>query len=237
MDYSPGKSGTRRITRLPVRVATSCLAALLLFLSLTGCVASNAVLRQARDTQQTLYWVPQVHAVQREAAGWRLYGDSTLRPLDETRPPEASWQLCVPARASTTITITAASLVEYHCAAPASASASPAIPSSAFRIPYESGLVTAMSPPVAPGDYLGFRSAHPSTGMPPSQELFHVSSSPPAWVDVIHFEGHTQPETIAEGNSLYLGLMPVAVVIDIVSTPVILTRYALHVRQQNKTSP
>ena len=59
----------------------------------------------------------------------------------------------------------------------------------------------------------------------------------PPWADVVHFEGHTQAETINEGNRLYLALMPVAVVIDVVSTPVILARYALHVRRQNKTSP
>lgn len=219
-----------------MRVVLSGLVTTLFCLPLSGCVASNAVLRNANDIEQTLYWVPQVHTVQREASGWRLYGDSTLRPLDATRAPAATWQLCIPARTPTSVTITMASLAAYHCAEPASASASAATPGNAFRIPHDSG---PMSGPAsaASGDYLAFRSAHPAVGMPPSRALFHVASSTPAWVDVVHFEGHTRAETINEGNRLYLALMPVAVVIDVVSTPVILARYALHVRRQNKTSP
>ncbi|MCB1836340.1 MAG: hypothetical protein KDH99_01855 [Alcanivoracaceae bacterium] len=212
------------------------LVTVLFCLLLSGCVASNAVLRHANDIEQTLYWVPEVHTVQREASGWRLSGDSTLRPLDAARPPAAPWQLCIPARAPTNVTITMTSLAAYHCAEPVSASATPATPGNALRIPYHSGPVSG-STAIAAGDYLAFRSSHPAAGMPPSRALFHVASPTPAWVDVVHFEGHTQAETIKQGNRLYLALMPVAVVIDIVSTPVILTRYALHVRRQNKTSP
>lgn len=204
---------------------------IVMLVALSGCAASNAVLNRAEDQRQTQIWVPQVQQVTRADGVWQISGQAWLVP-PYSRAAADDWTLCISGSLSVdpeTMATMSCSLVETATlprvvAEPVSVDTVGAVtlpePNSGSQAITEHYLViTYVAPALA--------------GVPRHQVFRAARSGADGEVVSLHFSEHRRTQVTREGNALWYGLMPLALVADIVIAPVQLIAYIRHVRREN----
>jgi len=202
-----------------------------LLVTLSGCAASNAVLKRAVDQEQTQLWAPRVQqAIWRDGV-WQVSGQAWF-VSSYSRDATNDWQLCV----SDSLSVDPAEIAAMSC--------SPVEPGAVQRVmaqpisvdPWSAiVLADAISAGEMPaGHYLATTHAAPVLAGVPRQQVFRATpSGADGKVVSLHFREHRRKLITQEGNALWYGLLPLAVVTDIVIAPVQFVAYVRYVRREN----
>ena len=199
--------------------------------TLSGCAVSNAVLKRAVDQKQTQLWAPRVQqAIWRDGV-WQVSGQAWFfSPY--SRDVTDDWQLCV----SDSLSVDPATMAAMSCS-PVQPGAAQGVMAQPISVAPETAIVLAdaiSAGEMPTGHYLATTHAAPLLAGVPRQQVFLASSSgPDGKVVSLHFREHRRVQVTQEGNALWYGLLPLAVVTDIVIAPVQFVAYVRYVRREN----
>lgn len=202
-----------------------------LLVTLSGCAASNAVLKRAVDQEQTQLWAPRVQqAIWRDGV-WQVSGQAWFyspRSSDATD----DWQLCV----SDSVSLDPAKMAVMSCS-PAESGAAQGVMAQPISIDPESAIVLAdvvAAGEMPAGHYLATSHTAPVLAGVPRQQIFRaLPSGADGKIVSLHFREHRRTLVTQQGNALWYGLLPLAVVTDIVIAPVQFVAYVRYLRREN----
>ena len=211
----------------------ACLLRLLcivMLVTLSGCAASNAVLNRAEGQRQFQTWVPHVEQVIRGDGVWQISVQAWF-VAPYSRAVADDWSLCITeslAVAPEKISTMSCSLVGPG--ALQGSVAEPAIgPGGAVGVAEADVGGRAIT-----SHYLVITHVAPPLAGTPREQVFRAApSGENGEVTSLHFSEHRRTHVIREGNALWYGLMPLALLADVVITPVQLIAYVRYVRRQN----
>ena len=202
-----------------------------LLVTLSGCAASNAVLKRAVDQEQTQLWAPRVQqAIWRDGA-WQVSGQAWFYS-PRSRDATDDWQLCV----SDSLLVDPAKMADLSCL-PVEPGPAQGVKAEAVFVDSESVIVRAdviTAGEMPAGQYLVTSHAAPVLAGVPRQQIFRaLPSGADRKIVSLQFREHRRTLVTQEGNALWYGLLPLAVVADIVIAPIQFVAYVRYVRREN----
>ena len=212
-------------SRLVCLVRTVCIGILV---GLSGCAFSNAVLKRAVDQEQTQLWTPQVQqAVWRDGV-WQVSGQAWFfSPY--SRDATDGWHLCI----SDSLSLAPTELASMGCSQ-VEPEAVQAVIAQPISVDPGSAIDAIAIGEMAAGHYLAVTHSAPMLAGVPRQQVFRATPSGVGdKVISLHFREHRRILVTQEGNALWYGLLPLAVVTDIVIAPVQFVAYLRYVRREN----
>ena len=219
---------TSKYSRLVCLVRTAWIGMLI---TLSGCAASNAVLKRAVDQEETQLWAPRVQqAIWRDGV-WQVSGQAWFYS-PRSRDATDDWQLCV----SDSLSVDPAKMAALSCL-PVELGAAQGVMAEAVFVDSGSAIVLAdliATGETPAGQYLATSHAVPALAGVPRQQIFRaMTSGTDGKIVSLHFREHRRTLIKQEGNALWYGLLPFAVVTDIVIAPVQFVAYVRYVRREN----